>query len=338
MRWLRLLCVIPALIGCDDESEDVSLDLRVRNPSADVAVFRPRDASLSGDLGGIDAMVVPPEADAGEAPDATAEPTPDAGLDPDAETAPDAAPDPDSAIAAPDMQAPPDAAVDPVSAECREALEALNFGWEDRDEGWTHQAVDGVDADWPLDGWRRGVPDSGPGNCAEGVGCWATHLNGNYVQCQRAELRSPAIDLGACAAQEIEVVFDHWYDFWAGDDGEQLWYDGGLFQAANAGEFFEVLDPTDAPGVVRINPNIGRFRCLEDDNFQVHEQPGYVLQSEGWVEARLPLGDLHRVDRFQVRFVYSSGVSHATFDALESQENLRPGWYVDHLRFVIAGE
>ena len=328
--------------GCDDETKgddgsDTSAQIRTRDASENE---RLRDVSPLFDAHSIADAVVPPapRPDSGpHEPDAATPPPPptDAAAPPPVDDA--AAPPPPRDVAPPPPT--PDAAPPPpppgVSPECRAALADAEFTFEDGAEGWTHAELDGVEGDWPIDGWNRGPLQSGPGQCFEGAQCWATHINGNYVQCQRAELRSPVIDLRPCADYDVELVFDHWYDFWAGDDGFDIWYDGGTLEAANSGEYFEIVDPDAMPGVIRINPSIGDYECLRARDFYVHGLPGYVLRSDGWVEVRASLDDMHRIDTFQMRFIYGSGVSQPTDSAVESQQSLRPGWYVDHLRFEI---
>jgi hypothetical protein len=67
--------------------------------------------------------------------------------------------------------------------------------------------ADSSGSSWPFDPWRHGAPTKALG-CKSGS-CWATELTTNYAQCQRAFVESPAIDLSACAAEDISLTFEH---------------------------------------------------------------------------------------------------------------------------------
>jgi hypothetical protein len=223
-----------------------------------------------------------------------------------------------------------------VPAACQRALDAARFDFEAGPQGFGHRVMDDVEANWPLDPWQHGRASVGPGACVDGGQCWATGLDENLVQCQRAELRSPAIDLDACAGQQVELVFDHWYAFWAGTDGFSEWYDGGTVEAGTLGEFFEVLAPEVYPGTLAINPSIGfGYSCVDADNFYVDGLPGFVLESDDWEEVRMPIGGLAGAGPFVFRFAYATGVSAETRDPDESQALSPPGWFIDRIRFEV---
>lgn len=249
-----------------------------------------------------------------ETPDGSAGPL-DGGVPGDAAVTPDAG--------------PRDAGPDP----CTTALEAARQSFESGAGGWTHRAMDGVSGSWPFDPWEVGTPSSvGPSSCAEGSRCWATDLDQNYAQCGRAELRSPSIDLGACAGRTIVMVWDQWYALWSGSYGGNTWYDGGLVEVStNGGASWAEVDPSIYPGTIRINPNRGgSYSCLQSDSFHVDGRPGFVGSSGGWerVEVALPVSG-----SFLVRFAWASGVSSSTTSANTSRSATAPGWYVDDVRF-----
>jgi hypothetical protein len=219
-----------------------------------------------------------------------------------------------------------------VNTACAAALADLSYDWEDGAQGWTHGPMPEVDpppVSWTFDHWERGNATLG---CNGGTGCWATNLDGGYVQCGRGYLRSPVMDLSACADTDVEVVFSHTYDFWVGDWDGQTWYDGGLIELTTDGiNWIPALQTF--PGTIRINPDMGSsYECVEPQNFHVHNKPGYIGTSGGWQEAVIPIPAHLRTTTFQLRFAYSAGVSYPTSSEGLSEENSGPGWYIDDLR------
>lgn len=216
---------------------------------------------------------------------------------------------------------------------CTTALAGARYSFEGGASGWTHRAMDGVSGSWPFDPWEVGTPSSvGPSSCADGSRCWATDLDQNYAQCGRAELRSPAIDLGACAGRTIVMVWEQWYEMWSGSYGGNTWYDGGLVEVStDGGATWSEVDASIYPGTIRINPNRGgSYMCVSSNSFRVHGRPGFVGSSGGWeqVEVALPVSGA-----FLVRFAWASGVSSSTTNATTSRSATAPGWYVDDVRF-----
>lgn len=343
-RALLILCTL-ALAACDDEADDDPglPDVPTRGVARDMGRFglgdAATDARTAADAdpptdGAVAADTGPTDLDAGRVD--AAPPGPDLGPRPDGAPIIDAAPIADAAPLQ-DAAPPPDAAGPPPA--CAAALAALNYDFEAGPQGFTHDVMDGVRADWPLDGWEHGRATWGPPSCAGGAGCWGTHLDDNYVQCQRAGLTSPAIDLAACADAEVVVVFDTWYAFWSGRIEGFDYADGGTVEASAAGGGWRVVGPQRYPGTLAINPYIADFfddyACLEPDGFHVDGLPGFVGQSGDWLTVRLPLDDLHRAGPFRLRFGYASGVSQPTFSAAESQRLNPPGWYIDNVRFEL---
>jgi hypothetical protein len=330
-----LLFGITALVvaGCGDGS-DGGRQVIEPTPVRDAAVY---DSSF---VRAPDAAPADADVDAGPPPQNEWDATPTGDARPrDAAPPPerDAAPARDAAPPEPDAAPPPppDAGPPPgVDEACRAALARAEFTFNDGPQGWAHGVMDDVQGDWPFDAWEQGLATSGPGRCAEGNGCWATYLDDNLIQCQRAELRSPSIDLGACARYDVTLVFDQWYAFWSARVDGVRYFDGGTVEAGNENGYFEVLDPDAYPGTLNINPELGfDYSCLDGDNFHVDGLPGFVGQTADWVETRMPLGDLPANGPFRVRFAYATGVSLESTDPYESQQASRPGWYVDHVRF-----
>lgn len=201
--------------------------------------------------------------------------------------------------------------------------------------GWSHDKMDGVSGSWTFDAWEHGTATSGPGACHSGSGCWATNLDGNYVQCQRAELRSPVIDVSACASEEIRLSFYHAYDFWTGDYGGTTWFDGGFVEiSGDGGSTWHQAG--SYPGTVAINPNMGSsYACLNANQFYADGRPGYVGVSAGWTVVEIPIEPQYRTSQLRVRFVYATGVSYPTTSQAVSMQHARPGWYVDDVAVVL---
>lgn len=220
---------------------------------------------------------------------------------------------------------------------CLAALEAARFTFESGAQGWSHAPMDGVSVSWPLDPWEDGAPSVGPASCAEGSRCFATDLDQNYAQCGRADLRSPTIDLRACAGREVVMVWEQWFEFWTGDYGGSSWFDGGLVELAVDGTSSWTAPSTiSTPGTVRINPNRGSsYACVSPTSFYVHGRAGFVGTSGGWQTAEASFGAQPTESAFRVRFAWASGVSSSTTNANTSRSGTRPGWVVDHVRFEL---
>jgi len=232
------------------------------------------------------------------------------------------------------IDAPP--TIDAPSA-CDVALAGLATSFESGVEGWTHAVLDGASApSWPLDEWQHGRATSGPGNCRIGTGCWATRLDANYTSCERAALVSPTLDLSACAGKMVSLSFWTWYDFWSGAVAGKTgtWYDGGLLEVSNDGTGWTAVTPAPAyPGTIAINPNINSFACVSQDNFHVHNKPGWVGTSSGWKQVTVTLPASVVTPSFRFRFAFSSGVSFAGNNAETNRTYTRPGWYIDDVSF-----
>lgn len=196
--------------------------------------------------------------------------------------------------------------------------------------GWKHQKMDGVSGSWKFDSWQYGVVSSGPGSCQAGGSCWATNLTGNYVNCQRADLRTPSLNVEACAATNLKLAFWHWYDFWSGSYGGKTWFDGGLVELSGDGGVTWVAVDATPSGTIAVNPNMGAsYACLASSQFYVHGKPGYVGQSGAWEKVEATIPQALRTAKLMVRFAYASGVSKQTTSDTPTATYVRPGWYLD---------
>jgi len=228
-----------------------------------------------------------------------------------------------------DAAAPADApGTDPA---CAIAIAQLAYDWESGDQGWVHDVMPAVDpppVSWTFDHWERGTPTHGP-PCNGGTACWATNLDNNYIQCQRAYLRSPSMNLSACADTDVSLVFNHAFDFWTGTWDSQTWYDGGMVELSGDGTTWQAAS-ISYPGTILINPDQGSsYTCVEGSSFYVHNTPGFVSANGGWQQVAIPIPPALRTASFQVRFLYASGVSWQTTDEITSMDHTRAGWYID---------
>ncbi len=269
----------------------------------------------------------------GQATTAEATPSPSDGTDAavPATVAPDAAPPnvtPDAAVT-PDTDASP-----PLDASTSFAC-AQTFDFESTDGSFTHVPLDGASGG-AFDAWSWGAASAAP-SCHSGTKCFATNLAGPYAQCQRAELRSPVIDLSSCAtAGTLQVTFWHAYDFLGYTDASgAAFYDGGIVEMSGDGGATwtqAVLSPPSV-GNVAIAPRrgvFGQYACPGPKTFHVDAQSGFINASSGWqaVEADVPAA--LRTRQFMVRFAYSSGKSTAD-NALVVK---KPGWHIDDVAIV----
>jgi hypothetical protein len=253
----------------------------------------------------------------------------DQGGQPDGSVSPvaDAAPRPDAAPQ--------------ISVACQEALAAATFDFESGAAGWQHNRMPEIAGDptsWRFDDWEVGSASTvGPAACHEGNGCWGTRLDNYYISCQRAYLRSPAIDLSACAGESLALSFYHWYDFWTDDWDGATWFDGGIVELGGEGPGWAMPDDIVYSGTIAINPDKGSFyECIEPSNFYVDGRPGYVGSNGAWELVEVAIPDELLTTGFRVRFAYSSGVIlESTTQNASNYSNA--GWYIDDLAIVPAG-
>ena len=180
--------------------------------------------------------------------------------------------------------------------------------------------------------WQHGVAGNTLG-CHSGTKCFAAQLTDNYVQCQRAELRSPAMDLTTCAAaSSVKLVFQHAFVFWTGAYNSTTWFDGGIVEISGDGGATWQLAP--GPGMVKINPRRGSSYVCTTDPFYVDGKAGYVASGAAWQAVQIDVPPALRTNKFRVRFAYASGVSYATTDPATSQLHTAPGWHIDDVQIV----
>lgn len=218
---------------------------------------------------------------------------------------------------------------------CDLKLQTLGFDFEGSDEGFVHNQMPGFDdggVSWTFDHWENGSAST---TCPSGASCFGTNLDGNYIQCQRAYLVSPPIDLSDCgtAGQDLTLTFKHNYDFWTGDFGGTTWFDGGLIEVSSNGTTW-VSANVVFPGTIDINPDMtSSFACVDKNNFYVDGKSGYVGTSGGWVTENIEIPSSIASVTFQFRFVYASGVSSQTTDQAQSMLGTEPGWFIDDIAF-----
>ncbi len=255
--------------------------------------------------------------------------------DASADTGAAAHPSPDSGGGTPgfdaatvDSAAPPDAA--PVNLAC-----GKTFDFESSDGAFTHVPLDGASGA-TFDAWTYGAA-AGALGCHSSTNCFATSLTGPYAQCQRAELRSPVIDLASCAAAgSVQVTFWHAYDFLGYTDaGGTTYYDGGIVELSGDGGATWTTAITSPPSVGNVSIAasrgfLGQYVCPGPSSFHVDAKSGFINKSTGWeaFEADVPVA--LRTNQFMVRFAYSTGKSTAD-NALAAA---KPGWHIDDVAIV----
>ena len=224
----------------------------------------------------------------------------------------------------------------PVSLAC-----GKTFDFESTDGAFTHAAIDGAFGP-DFDAWSYGAAASTL-NCHSGTKCFATNLTGAYAQCQRAELRSPVIDLSSCAgASSIQVTFWHAYDFLGYTDAASTtYYDGGIVELSGDGGATwtaPILSPPTVGDVsiAAARGIVGEYTCpgpAGPSSFHVQKKSGFINQSSGWqsFEADVPVA--LRTSQFMVRFAYASGKS--TADTTTALATAKPGWHVDDVAIVV---
>lgn len=242
---------------------------------------------------------------------------------------------PGRADGAPEDDAGPNIVPDAGPSACDLQLQSLGFDFETGAEGFVHNQMQGFNdggVTWTFDHWEVGSANT---TCPSGTDCFGTNLDGNYIQCQRAYLVSPPIDLSACgtAAQDVTMQFQHNYDFWTDAFGGTTWFDGGLLEVSSNGTDWVAANVV-FPGTIDINPQMtSSFKCIDENNFYVDGRDGYVGSSGGWVNETVVIPSSIASVTFQFRFVYASGVSSQTTNQVESMSGTEPGWYVDDIRF-----
>ena len=253
----------------------------------------------------------------------------DAGTDAPAIPAADAQPAADAAGGFDAAPPKPDAGA--VSLAC-----GKTFDFESTDGSFTHLAMDGANGA-SFDAWSYG-DGANTLNCHSGTKCFATNLTGPYAQCQRAELRSPAVDLSTCAgASSIQVTFWQSYDFLGYTDATgATYYDGGIIEMSGDGGATWTTAISTPPSIGNVSIAaarglIGQYACPGPSAFHVDAKSGFINKSSGWEAFEVDVPVELRTSQFMVRFAYASGKSTAD-NALAVA---KPGWHIDDVAVVV---
>ncbi len=236
----------------------------------------------------------------------------------------------DSAGPTPDASQKPDA---PVNLAC-----GKTFDFESTDGAFTHAAIDGATGG-SFDAWSYGNAANAL-NCHSGTKCFATSLTGSYAQCQRAELRSPVMDLSSCAgAGSVQVTFWQAYDFLGYTDAAGVtYYDGGIIELSGDGGttwMTAILSPPTVGNVsiAAARGIVGQYTCPGPSSFHVDAKSGFINKSAGWEAFEADVPPALRTNQFVFRFAYASGKS--TADTATALSVSKPGWHVDDVAVVV---
>ncbi|HSW60614.1 MAG TPA: hypothetical protein VLJ60_07425, partial [bacterium] len=212
-----------------------------------------------------------------------------------------------------------------------EPVVVASYTFEPGAEGWTHTKIDSATASWPYDWWAQGTASSGPNSCFEGTGCFGFNLTGNYINCQRAQLISPVIDLSSYAGQALKLEFMHWYNFWAAPTS---YYDGGFVEfSSNNGTNWNQITGYTYPGTVKIKTSDGLLYSCDSASFYATNKPGFVQVSSGWQKVEIDIPSEMITANFKIRYVFSSGVQKKT-DSQTPSNYSHPGWYIDNVTIL----
>lgn len=192
------------------------------------------------------------------------------------------------------------------------ALAGLSASFDGGAAGFTHAPTSGITGDDP---WALGTPAGI--TCHSGTSCWVTNLKtSGYSNCQTAELKTPTVDLSACASSPLTVTltFWHYYQFEAQSSGK--WWDGGALQlSADDGATWN--DVTPAPGYQgTISGSYGG--CSPKPTIGGHAGWSGTIPGGVWVQESLDLPAAYRVAKLRVRWLF--GADEATTSR---------GWAVD---------
>lgn len=217
------------------------------------------------------------------------------------------------------------------SAACRSALTAAGNALATGT--WVHAKMDGVGSGWPWDFWEKGKVTWGPTADRNGntdFTCWATKVSNNYINCQRADLRTPQLNVAACVDEDIKLVFWHWFDFWTDTWAGVKRYDGGLVELSGNNGSTWVAANVSYPGMININASMDSYACTTGASaFHVHNKPGYVGKSGGWQKVEVVVPKALRTSQLRMRFAYGTGVSGKNTSQTPSTSRAAPGWYID---------
>jgi hypothetical protein len=148
-------------------------------------------------------------------------------------------------------------------------------------------------------GWAWGIPSSGPGSAHSGTKCWATVLAGNYKNSANWTLTSPVF---TASGNNPQLKFWHWYYMDSSYDG------GNVKISTNNGSTWTVVTPVGGYNGTAPSSNAG-----------IPNQPCYMGQSNGWLEATFNL-PVTAGQQFLLRWHFGSDASV-----------VYAGWYIDDI-------
>jgi hypothetical protein len=218
-------------------------------------------------------------------------------------------------------------------------LAKLRFDFETDDAGFTHAALDGLpvtQGGFTYSRWARGTPQSGLGRCPGGNACFATGLSGNYGFCERGELRSPTMDLSACASEDVRLTFSTSYEFMAPySHWGQARADGGIVEFSSDGG-----NTWTVPLTVPFSSDLGiglkyetlllSVACPVETPVSISGKRGVIGASSGIQTVSIPIPPLMRTSGFRVRFAYATGMNALVAGTQEdTRAQAKPGWIID---------
>ncbi len=212
-------------------------------------------------------------------------------------------------------------------AELPPAGVIVEYLFEASTSGWTHEAVDGYagSSSWYYDPWDWTMPWEGPASCHTGSVCWLTEME-NYINCQRAALYSPTIDLSAYSGGGRAVTFSfwQWYEFWSGGDA-------GVVQVSTNGSTWTtmVCDDTNS-GPIDINSGSGLYTCNSSTSWEIEGEVGYSGSSKSWTNPSCAVPADKCASTTKFRFLFSSGVQKNSTSEDPSNYDY-PGWAIDDI-------
>ena len=213
-------------------------------------------------------------------------------------------------------------------AELPPAGVIVEYLFEASTSGWTHEAVDGYagSSSWYYDPWDWTMPWEGPASCHTGSVCWLTEME-NYINCQRAALYSPTIDLSAYSGGGRAVTFSfwQWYEFWSGGDA-------GVVQVSTNGSTWTTMvcddtnsGPIDIPGYESFS-----YHCNSDNSWEIEGEIGYSGSSKSWTNPSCAVPADKCASTTKFRFLFSSGVQKNSTSEDPSNYDY-PGWAIDDI-------
>lgn len=171
-----------------------------------------------------------------------------------------------------------------------------------------------------LPSWECGDPVDEPpyGPPGTPTGVWATRIDGYYSANESSHLRSPPLDLSACAGETLTMTLSHWHNF----ESLATNADGGIVQASTDGSIWTTLSPTGG-SQYGANPLVATYPPVDGSlgfDGQVDDDSAAMLQSQFDLTPYAGMTDVH------IRFVFGSDASSVT-----------AGWYIDGFELLGGG-